>query len=108
MTYRWLACAATAGIATLRCKDELASLALLASGVNPEADMLTLNAFQKHLLRELRDTEFEPSFSLLSLQQRPLVVVVPFSEPPDSSAKVIMALADRCFAAVYFRYLHLA
>src|SRR5687767_12880729 len=34
LTYRWLASAPTAGITTLRNGGELASLALLASGVN--------------------------------------------------------------------------
>jgi hypothetical protein len=106
--YRWRASAPTAGIATLRRQDQLASFALLASGINPEADLITLAAFQQHLVRELRDTGYEPAFDLMDLRQRPLVVSVPFLEPEDREEQIIVALADRCFAAGYFRYLNLA
>lgn len=108
MTYRWLASAETAGISTLRENGELASLGLLASGINREADHLTLEAFQKHLLRELHNTEHEPSFAMMHIAERPLVAVVPFREPRDKPAQLVAALADRCFAAAYFRYLNLA
>jgi hypothetical protein len=108
MRFRWRASAETAGITTLRSNDELASLALLASGLNPDADRLTLEAFQTHLLRELHGTPFEPAFALLEIPQRPLVAVVPFRSPSDQTDQFLTALADRCFAAAYFRYLHLA
>jgi hypothetical protein len=107
-TYRWRASAPTAGVATLRHSTQLASLGLLASGLNSEADQITLAAFQQHLVRELRDTEHEPAFDLMELPQRPLVVSVPFIEPTDPAEQMIVALADRCFAAAYFRYLNLA
>jgi hypothetical protein len=105
---RWLASAETAGIATLRNKGELTSLALLVSGQNVEADHLTLEAFQKHLLRELHGTAIEPSFALMEITQRPLVASVAFAAPKDQTQQLITALADRCFAAAYFRYLNLA
>jgi hypothetical protein len=108
LTFRWHASAETAGIATLRNRGELVSLALLVSGINPEADRLTLEAFQKHQLRELHDTQFEPSFALMEIAQRPLVAVVPFAEPKEQIEQLATALADRCFAAAYFRYLNLA
>ena len=108
LRYRWRSSAESAGIATLRSDGELASLALLASGVNPEADRLTLEAFQTHLLRELHDTPFEPAFALLEIAQRPLVAVVPFLEPSNKVDQFLVALADRCFAAAFFRYHHLA
>ena len=108
LTFRWSATSDTAGIATLRNHGELASLGLLVSGINAAADHLTLEAFQKHLLRELHDTEHEPSFALMEIPQRPLVAVVPFSEPSDPTDQLVTALADRCFAAAYFRYLNLA
>jgi hypothetical protein len=108
LSYRWSATAPTAGIATLRNAGELASLGLLASGLNRDADKATLQAFQTHLLQKLRDTEFEPAFALLGLEQRPLVVSVPFLVPTDRAEQLIVALADRCFAAAYFRYLNLA
>ena len=108
LTYRWCASAPTAGIATLRNNGALTSLALLASGINLDADHLTLEAFQKHLLRELHNTEFEPSFAMMEIKERPLVAIVPFEEPTGKVDQLLAALADRCFAAAYFRYLNLA
>jgi hypothetical protein len=108
LDFRWRASAETAGIATQRYRGELASLALLASGLNRDADRLTLDAFQKHLLRELHGTAFEPAFGLSDAPQRPLVAVVPFRAPDDPEDQLAVALADRCFAAAYFRYLNLA
>lgn len=100
---RWRASAATAGVATVRCGGELASVSLLASGRDPDADRLTLEAFQRHLLNELRDTGYEPAFALVQLEQRPLVATVNFLSPPDAVAQMLVALGDRCFAAAYFR-----
>jgi hypothetical protein len=108
MTYRWLASAETAGITTLRRGGELGSLGLLASGQNPDADRLTLEAFQTHLLRELHGTPYEPAFGLREVAERPLVAVVAFAAPTDPVEQALVALADRCFAAAYFRYLNLA
>ena len=108
LRFRWRSSASSAGIATLRADGELASLALLASGIDADADRITLAAFQTHLLRELRDTPFEPAFALMDITERPLVAVVPFAAPSDQVDQLRAALADRCFAAAYFRYLHLA
>jgi hypothetical protein len=106
---RWFASADTAGIATLRTDGKLASLSLLASGIDAEADQLTLQAFQQHLLRELHDTGIEPAFGLLELKQRPLVATINFEQPIHTELdQLAAALADRCFAASYFRYQHLA
>jgi len=103
---RWRAVAATAGIATLRHgpSGELASLSLLCSGKDEAADKITLGAFQKHLLRELHDTGFEPSFDLMELKRRPVVATVSFYVPEDVREQMVVALADRCFGASYFRY----
>jgi hypothetical protein len=108
LAMRWLASAETAGIATLRNKGKLTSLALLVSGLNADADHLTLEAFAKHLLRELHGTAIEPSFALMEIAQRPLVASVAFAAPTDQTQQLVTALADRCFAAAYFRYLNLA
>ena len=86
----------------------MTSFALLASGINPDADRLTLEAFQKHLLRELHNTQHEPSFAMMEIKERPLVAVVPFEEPQCKTDQLLAALTDRCFAAAYFRYLNLA
>src|SRR4051812_38913815 len=108
MAFRFVATADTAGICTIRSRKELASVALLATGVNPEADHITFDAFQKHLLRELHGTPFEAGFGLMEVQQRPLVAAMTFIEPDDKVDQLVLALADRCFAAAYFRYHHLA
>jgi hypothetical protein len=105
---RWRASAATAGIATVRCDEDLASLSLLCSGLDEQADALTLKAYQQHLMVELRDTGYEPAFGLMELRHRPLVATIPFFAPPDPTDQLLVALADRCFAAAYFRYLSLA
>jgi hypothetical protein len=105
---RWRSSSDTSGIVTLRCDDVLASLSLLASGVNAEADRLTFDAFQKHLLRELHGTATEPAFALMGLTERPIVATINFASPPGELERLIVALADRCFAAAYFRTKDLA
>ena len=108
LTFRWRASAASAGIAVLRWNDRLVSLSLLVSGQLPEQDLLTLQAFQTHLLRELHDTGIEPSFDLMGLHERPLAATINFQQPDDTAAQAVAALADRCFAAAYFRFQGLA
>ncbi len=104
LTFRWKSSSPSSGIATVRWRGELASLSLLASGLAHEADWLTLAAFQQHLLRELHDTPYEPAFTLMDLEQRPLVATFNFTSPPEQAARTVTALADRCYAASYFRY----
>ncbi|HMB94936.1 MAG TPA: hypothetical protein VKK61_02745 [Tepidisphaeraceae bacterium] len=106
---RWRASAKTAGIATINDSDGgILSLSLLATGINPDADKLTLQAFQTHALRELHDTGFEASFELSELNQRPLIATVGLFMPTHASDRWTFALTDRCFAAAYFRYHQLA
>jgi len=105
---RWRATAATAGVATTWHRGELASVSLACSGLDEDADRITLDAYQRHLLSELRDTGYEPAFSLVHLRERPLLATVGFLTPPDPTDQLIVALADRCFAAAFFRYLSLA
>jgi len=106
--YRWRSSAATAGIATLRSDNTLASMGLFASGITPDADRLTFAAFQRHLLRELPQEGIEPGFDLMRIEPRPIVATVTFLEPADKTDQLMIALADRCFAAAYFRYQNLA
>ena len=108
LTLRWRASAATSGIATVRNAEDLASLSLLCSGLDESADSITLKAYQQHLLAELRDTGYEPAFGLMELRRRPLVATVGFLPPPDPTDQLLVALADRCFAAAFFRFLSLA
>jgi hypothetical protein len=106
--FRWRSSSETAGVATLRDGADLISLSLLACGVDPERDTITLKAFQRHLLEELRDTGFEPAFALMDLKVRPLSATINFQSPTARVDQVVAALADRSFAAAYFRYHALA
>ncbi|HWE03697.1 MAG TPA: hypothetical protein VG326_14930 [Tepidisphaeraceae bacterium] len=105
---RWRASAPTAGVLTLRFQRELSSLSLLVTGLNPDADRLTLDAFQRHQLRELHDSGVEPAFHLMEVADRPLIATINFLDPGDSAVHYTAALFDRCFAASYFRYQQLA
>jgi len=108
-TLRWRSTAPTAGIATVRRADtQLVSVSLLAAGQDPNADTTTLDVLQKHLVRELRQTPFEPAFDLLEIKQRPLLATMTFAATSPSNEQNLEALSDRCFAAAYFRYLGLA
>jgi hypothetical protein len=60
------------------------------------------------LLREWRDTGFEPAFGLMDLKQRPLVATINFRSPTAPGDQLLTALTDRCFAAAYFRMQGLA
>jgi len=106
-TVRWKATADSSGVATIRSADgNLISLSLLASGKNPDADAITLDALQRHLVRELQQTEFEPAFDLMEVRQRPLLATITFSQRSTGDG-MVEALADRTFAAALFRYLGL-
>jgi hypothetical protein len=108
LVLRWRASAATAGVATVWDGKVLASVSLACSGLDEDADRITLDAYQRHLLHELRDTGYEPAFSLVHLRERPLLASVSFAAPDDPTDKILVALADRCFGAAFFRYLSLA
>jgi hypothetical protein len=105
---RWRNTSQTAGIATVRNSSRTFSLSLVASGLDADGDHLTLDGFQRHIVRELHDTGFEPSFDLIELRQRPLVATIGLAIPQGEKDRWVFALADRCFAAAYFRKLGLA
>lgn len=106
--FRWHASATTAGIATIRTDEIVASISILASGLAPDADTITIDAFQRRLTHELHDTGFEPGFGLLEVTARPIVATMTFQSPAAEHDRFIVALADRCFAAAYFRFQGLA
>jgi hypothetical protein len=108
LIWRWRACGKAAGIATLRNEFKTQSLSLVASGLDADSDRITLETFQRFAVQELHNTEFEPSFDLLGLTQRPVIATVGFQVPEERGARWLFALADRCFAAAYFRYLGIA
>lgn len=103
LTMRWQPSAATAGIATLRHGDTVASISLLVAGLDPRGDAFTLQALQDRLVRQLHDTGHEPAFDLAALSERPLVASVHLRAPPAPDERAAFALADRAFAAAYFR-----
>jgi hypothetical protein len=108
LVVRWRPTAETAGIATLRSHGKLASISLFAAGLDRQSDALTFQAFQNHLVKELHDTGYEPAFDLLDIPERPIVASVHFAAPEGANERSMFALADRCFAAAYFRYHGLA
>jgi len=108
LVFRWRATASTTGVATIWYGQDPASVSLACSGLDEEADRITLQAYQRQLLQELRDTGYEPAFSLVHLRERPLLATINFITPQDPGEKILVALADRCFGAAFFRYLSLA
>ena len=55
------------------------------------------------MFHDLRDTPIEPAFDLLDQPERPLIATMNVQSPPDPTDHPTAALADRCFAAAYFR-----
>jgi hypothetical protein len=106
---RWKATAESAGLATVRCGGgDLVSISVLASGKDLRSDATTFTALQQHLVQKLRQTPYEPAFDLVQLPQRPLVATMTFAGQGPAEEQRLAALADRSFAAAYFRYLGLA
>jgi hypothetical protein len=108
LSLRWAATAASAGILVAREGEKTLALSLLAGGLDRDADRVTLETFHKHVVRLLHNTGFEPAFDLLDLCERPLLATIGFYLPEKAADRRIFALADRCFAAAYFRRLGLA
>ena len=108
LVLRWRATAPTTGVATIWCGETAASVSIACSGLDEEADRITLQAYQRQLLLELRDTGYEPAFSLVHLRERPLLATINLATPEEDADKLLVALADRCFGAAFFRYLSLA
>ena len=101
---RWRASSETTGVVTLRSDTgEVCSLAILLSGKDPQADMITIDVLQNHLVRQLHDSGFEPGFGLRGLDQRPLIATLSLLPPADLRDRGLFALWDRCFAASFFR-----
>lgn len=103
--------AETTAIATLRERrgeKQAISVTLLLTGIDATADTITIDALQKRVVRELRDTPHEPAFGLTTLKQRPLVATIALSDPVPGPSRVMAAIADRCLGAAFFRYHQLA
>jgi hypothetical protein len=103
LNMRWRSVSETSGYATLRDREELVSLSVFLCGREPEDGAATLKPLQLHLVRELHDTGFEPAFDLMNIRERPLLASINFRSPEGVGDQLLSALADRCFAASYFR-----
>jgi hypothetical protein len=108
LNMRWRACSETSGFATLRDGDQLVSLSVFLCGREADHGEATLKPLQLHLVRELHDTGYEPAFDLMHLRERPLLASINFRSPDAPMDQMLSALADRCFAASYFRKMGLA
>jgi hypothetical protein len=108
LSMRWRSVSETSGIATLWHRSQLASLSILLTGQEPNHGSDTLQPVQQQLINELRDTEFEPAFDLLHISERPLSATLNVQAPEEAGDQLLFALADRCFAASYFRKMGLA
>ena len=119
--FRWVACSPTCGIISFRLKDRrrpadrrgpagepLAAFGVLLSGFDAEDDAVVCRAVQNRLVDELRDTGFEPGFDLIGLKERPLLASFDCATQLAAPQRAVLAVADRCFAAAYFRRLALA
>jgi len=85
---------------------ELVSLSVLAA--RNDTDPATFTVLQQHLVRQLRQTPYEPAFDLIGLKQRPVLATITFVCNDDADHRMVRALADRTFAAAYFRHLGVA
>jgi hypothetical protein len=92
---------------TLRSKEQVVSVTVLASGISVDADNATIGALQQQLVHQLHGTKFEAAFSLIDLQERPLAATINITNPASTALQSTAAVADRCFAASYFRFLQL-
>jgi len=108
LSMRWRSVSETSGIATLWHRSELASLSILLTGQEPNHGSDTLQPVQQQLVKELRNTPHEPAFDLLHLTERPLSATLNVRAPLAGPDQLLFALADRCFAASYFRKMGLA
>ena len=102
-TLRWRTTGHGAGILTVRNgQQEAVSVSVLAA--TEQTDAATFTVLQQHLVRQLRQTRHEPAFDLLQIKQRPLLATITFSCPDEPGQQMVRALADRAFAAAYFRF----
>lgn len=108
LSVRWWSTAPTSGLMTLRTQGEVVSITVLASGLSADADEVTIRALQQQLVGELHGTRHEASFALTDLRDRPLAATINIHSPQQRPLQALAAIADRCFAAAYFRYLRLA
>jgi hypothetical protein len=94
----WSAAEGGVALASLFCSSEPASISVLLSGVNPEADRMMTEVFRENVLDLLFGGEF---YEVLEIPDRPLVVQVLFPCDPEWAPAV--QLLSAALASVYFR-----
>jgi hypothetical protein len=94
----WSAADGGVALASLFCGSEPASISVLLSGQNPEADRIMAEVFRENVLDVLFCGEFS---EILSVVERPLLVQVQFPCDPEWAPAV--QLLSAALASVYFR-----
>ena len=104
-TVSWTAWSPTAGELVVRCSRETLSRSLLLCGVDPGAERLALRRFNKEAPKRggwMRDEPDDPP-RILSVKERPLLMSIMLFDKNAPSLFWCANLAQRCFAAAYFR-----
>lgn len=91
-----------------RSSSAVVSFSLMLTEAEPAHESISLDAFQKQVVRELHGTEHEASFAIRGLTQRPALISLSLHDPKNPADRAVAAVVDRCAAAAYFRYHHCA
>jgi hypothetical protein len=94
----WSAAEGGVALASLFCSCEPASISVLLSGQNPEADRMMAEVFRENVLDLLFAGEYS---EILEIPERPLVIQVLFPGDPEWAPAVQLLCA--ALASVYFR-----
>jgi hypothetical protein len=78
------------------------TISALVAGLDGNADREVLRGLQSLILQLTRPHGVEPTFDLLGIDLRPLIVSVPIA--PDREALTIVADAETCLAAAWFAH----
>jgi hypothetical protein len=93
----WSAAEGGVALASLFCSSHPASMSVLLSGVNPEADRVMAEVFRENVLEVLFGDEYN---QVIETAERPLVIQVLFGCDPEWTAAV--QLLSAALASVYF------
>ena len=98
----WSAVAGGVALASLFDKDEPATMAILLTGVDPEADRMMLELFLDNVLRPVfQSAPPEQVNELVDVPERPLLLQALFPVSPEWAPTI--QLLSTALASVYFR-----
>ena len=98
----WSAVAGGVALASLFDEDEPATMAILLTGVEPEADRMMLDLFRDNVLRPVFDSAPpEQVNELVDVPERPLLLQALFPISPEWAPT--LQLLSTALASVYFR-----